>query len=198
MGNVATPTDPNGARLGYIVHPSASVAYMWHAVGTASGGTILTNDTRHAGVATHQHDEAMGSVSPIVAVGLRAGSHVPVGTGDAMAWQGDLATGAAYVQVLSGTVSATGVTAVGTVTLVNVGTAATRLDTSALASRRRVRIQAPGSADIYYGHDSGMGTATRSLLIEQGNQDELDAGTAIGFWAATPSGTVTVRFAEYA
>jgi hypothetical protein len=190
MGNVAAPTDPNGARLGYLVHPAASVAYLWHAIGTASGGTILTNDTRHAGVATHQNDEAMGSVAPIVAVGLRAGSHVAVGTGDAMAWQGNPANGAALVQqaILTG----------GTVTHVNITSAATRLDSSFLANRRKVRIQAPSSADIWYGHDSGMGTATRSLLLGSALNHEIDAGTAIQFWAAAASGTVTVRFAEYA
>lgn len=190
MGNVAAPTDPNGARLGYLVHPSASVAYLWHGVGTASGGTILTNDTRHAGVATHVNDEAMGSVAPIVAVGLRAGSHVAVGTGDAMAWQGNPASGAALTQVTS-VIS-------GTVTLVTVTGSATRLDSSALANRRRVRVQAPSSADIWYGHDNGIGTATRSLLLGTALSHEVDAGTAIGFWAITSGGTVTVRFAEYA
>jgi hypothetical protein len=128
MGNVAAPTDPNGARLGYLVHPSASVAYLWHAVGTASAGTILTTDTRHAGVATHANDEAMGSVAPIVAVGLRAGSHVAVGTGDAMAWQGNPANGAAIVQQAN----LTG----GTVTHVTITSSATAAGS---AFRRRAR-----------------------------------------------------------
>ena len=196
MANPTSPTSGDDVRMGFFMKKVSSTL-------TAVLGRALTNattsgasDAGHLAVATHVDDDpaAFSDASnaiPVVMLGAKAGSHgTAYAAGDAMAAQGNPANGALFAEPPP--------FSLGTVTVVSITTSAgTVMGTaSALANRRECSIQ-PVGGTIYYGFDSGIGTATRSTMLGPGERERLALGTAVAVYAIAAAGTVSVRFGEY-
>jgi hypothetical protein len=199
MANPNAAETGDGVRLGYFMKKVSSTL-------TAVLGRALTNaptsgatDTGHLAIATHVDDDPAlfadaGSATPVVLMAGKGGNHgTAYAAGDAVALQVNRTTGALLVTG-GGAAYATA----GTVTVASVGTAAALMVAAAFANRSLVRLQNSGTANLHYGYDSGIGTATRSLLIEPGGQDEIALGTAVTVYVLAAAGSVTYRAGEYA
>lgn len=194
MANPNAAETGDGVRLGYFMHKVSTTltAVLGRALTKAS--TSGGSDAGHLAVATHVDDDPAAfsdasSATPVVMLGAKAGSHgTAYAAGDAMAVQGNLANGALYAEPPP--------FSLGTVTVVSITTSAGTVSASALANRRECSIQ-PVGGTIYYGFDSGVGTATRSTMLGPGERERLALGTAVAVYAIAASGTVSVRFGEY-
>lgn len=196
MANPDSPVSGDSNRMGYFVEKVGSTL-------TAAFGRVIAKATTsgatpvgHLTVATHVDDDTAaysdaGSVTPMVMMGGKGGSHgTAYAAGDAMVFQGSRATGALHAEPTP--------LSLGTVTVVSItASAGTVMATgSALANRRECSIQ-PVGGTIYYGFDSGVGTATRSTMLGPGERERLALGTAVSVYAIAAAGTVSVRFGEY-
>lgn len=199
MANPTAPQSGDDVRLGFFVRKvgSALTATLGRVLTSAATGSAT--DVGHLAVATHVDDDPAaysdaGSVTPVVLLAGKGGGHGTAYTdGDAVALQVNKTTGALLVTG-GGAAYATA----GTVTVASVGTAAALMVGTAFPNRNLVRLQNGGTANLHYGYDSGIGTATRSLVIEPGAQDEIALGTAVNIYLLAASGTVIYRAGEYA